>query len=168
MGDMPNTTTTQTNTMPDVLEILADLHPDVDWAAVLAKPGRATNEDTAAELIRIGCDRGWVANLLLEGTSHVARRQGYPSPIRLRIAVDLVTIDGWRPVDAARVCDINASGLNEALPRHQRFADGMCRRGHDVTDPANVYVWNGVRRCAVCQRANSRRSRARIAAPVDD
>jgi hypothetical protein len=46
--------------------------------------------------------------------------------------------------------------------RLHRVIDGRCQRGHDMTDPANVYVTpDGRRNCRTCRAAARRRYQAR-------
>ena len=52
------------------------------------------------------------------------------------------------------------------------FVDGRCKRGHDITDSANLYVYrDGKRQCRQCQRANGarwkRRRRALAAVTIE-
>lgn len=43
-------------------------------------------------------------------------------------------------------------------PMAQQARQTTCKRGH-VLDDANTYVWHGMRRCRVCQAADTRRYR---------
>lgn len=58
---------------------------------------------------------------------------------------------------ADNVLDMLRAGNNP-----HAFRDGRCWRGHDITDPANVYVVPGTgdRRCEACQRDRQRARRA--------
>lgn len=51
------------------LKELAALEPDVNWAALLSAPGRATPEETAEAFIAIGCDPDDVKRTLSTETS---------------------------------------------------------------------------------------------------
>lgn len=39
-----------------------------------------------------------------------------------------------------------------------RWTTNRCMNGHDVSDPANVYVHRGTRRCKACRKAYQRRA----------
>lgn len=39
--------------------------------------------------------------------------------------------------------------------------DGLCKRGHDVTDPANLYTFGGRQQCAACYRRRNRINKAK-------
>lgn len=78
---------------------------------------------------------------------------------------------------ACRVCSRERSRERHAAklagegrePVNRSFADGTCKRGHDVTDPANLYVrGNGKRTCRECalRRSNPNAER-RIPAKRD-
>lgn len=51
-------------------------------------------------------------------------------------------------------------GDGPRLTRERAAAQTRCKRGHDLTDPANVYVLRGRRTCRLCaaERARKRRS----------
>lgn len=66
----------------------------------------------------------------------------------------------WNPAHLEAV----PSRVNSERGNHSLFAvarNQRCRRGHDLTDPANVYERaDGRRRCAVCARDRQRERRA--------
>ena len=47
--------------------------------------------------------------------------------------------------------------LRGNAPTVVAYREGRCLRGHDMTDPRNVYTWPDHRQCAICARENARR-----------
>lgn len=65
----------------------------------------------------------------------------------------------WNP-DHLEPVPIGVNVSRALSPNRAAFRGGECRRGHDITDPHNVYDYNGRRQCAECARENARRRRA--------